>query len=66
MRTLPLSVRLPQDVAIALKKAAIADTRSTSSMMEKILTDWLREHGYLSQDGVDPVEPPAKTRQKRK
>lgn len=47
MRTHPLSVRLPLDVKAALERAAAADLRSQSSMVEKILTEWLRQNGYL-------------------
>ncbi len=31
----------------ALDKAAADDSRSLNNMIEKILTDWLRERGYL-------------------
>jgi hypothetical protein len=34
-------------VKVALEKAAAADSRSTSSMIEKIVTDWLKKRGHL-------------------
>jgi hypothetical protein len=43
----PTSVRLPPEVKAALEKAAAADTRSLSSMIEKIVTDWLKKRGHL-------------------
>lgn len=46
-KTLPVSFRLPPEKKEALAKAAADDSRSLSSMMEVILTDWLRERGYL-------------------
>lgn len=49
MNKLPsLGIRIPQDTKDALEKAAKDDLRSVSSMVEKIITDWLREKGYLS------------------
>jgi len=43
----PVSFRLPAAKKAALEKAAVDDTRSVSSMIEKILTDWLKANGYL-------------------
>ena len=47
MKPVSTSVRLPDDVKAALASAAADDTRSQSSMIEKILTDWLKAKGYL-------------------
>ena len=47
MKTYTLGVRLKEEMRIALEKAAEDDTRSTSSMVEKIIKDWLQEKGYL-------------------
>lgn len=41
-KTAPVSVRLPPEIKAALERAAKADTRSLSSLIEKILTDWLK------------------------
>lgn len=46
-KTTPVSVRLPPEVKAALDEAAGRDTRSISSMIEKVLTDWLRGQGLL-------------------
>jgi len=46
-KTTPLGVRLEPDTKAALEKAAEADRRSLSSMIDKILTDWLKKSGYL-------------------
>ena len=46
-RTAPVGLRLYPSVKAALEAAAAADSRPMASMAEKILTDWLRERGYL-------------------
>ena len=46
-KTPSLGVRLQPKVKTALQQAAEADIRSLSSMVEKILTEWLRAKGYL-------------------
>jgi len=46
-KPLPTSLRLDPKIKKALEKAAEADSRSMSNMIEKILTDWLRERGFL-------------------
>ena len=49
-KSIPISFRLPPEIKIALEKAAKDDTRSVSSLMEKLVTDWLRDKGYLQND----------------
>lgn len=46
-KSLPVSFRLPSEVKAAAEKAAKDDTRSLSSYVEKLLTEHLREKGYL-------------------
>ncbi len=46
-KTTPLGIRLEPDVREALTRAAKDDARSISSLIAKILSDWLRERGYL-------------------
>lgn len=46
-KPMPVSVRLPANVKAAAERAAAADTRSLSSLIEKLLTDFLRKNGYL-------------------
>jgi hypothetical protein len=43
----PLGVRLEPDTKAALEKAAADDRRSISSMIDRILIEWLRANGYL-------------------
>ena len=44
----PLGARITPELKDALAKAAKDDMRSMTGMLEKILTEWLREHGYLN------------------
>jgi hypothetical protein len=46
-----LGVRVPSPIKEALKRAAVEDARSVSSLVEKILGDWLRERGYMKKGG---------------
>lgn len=46
-KTNQMAVRLPPAVKDALVRAAAADTRTMSSLVEKILTDWLKSHGFM-------------------
>jgi hypothetical protein len=46
-KTPSLGVRVQPDTKAALDKAAKDDLRSVSSLIEKILVEWLREKGYL-------------------
>jgi hypothetical protein len=45
--TVPTSVRFEPKVKAALDKAAKADDRTTSSLLQKIVSEWLREKGFL-------------------
>jgi len=44
-----LAFRVNPEIKDALEKAATADDRSVSSLVERILRDWLRASGYLPQ-----------------
>jgi hypothetical protein len=46
-RSAPLGLRVLPSVKKALEKAANADNRPVASLVEKIVTEWLREEGYL-------------------
>jgi hypothetical protein len=46
-KTEALSVRVPAAVKKAVEKASKDDHRSAASLVEKIVTEWLREKGYL-------------------
>lgn len=43
----PVSFRLLPDVKAALEKAAQDDSRSVSSLLNKLVSEWLREQEYL-------------------
>jgi hypothetical protein len=45
-RSKPLGFRIRDDIKAALERAAGDDSRSMSSLIVKVLTDWLIEHGY--------------------
>jgi hypothetical protein len=40
-------IRVPPPIKAALGSAAKADVRSIASLVEKIVTDWLRTNRYL-------------------
>ena len=52
-RTNPLGVRVQPDIKAALERAAAADDRSVSSLVERILRAWLIERGHLAQPAAD-------------
>ena len=43
-----MSFRLLPATKRALGRAAAEDSRSVSSFLEKLVTDWLRANGYLA------------------
>ena len=51
VKTHPLSFRVEGEIKIALEKAAAADDRSVSSLVERVLKEWLRGKGYLAKEG---------------
>ena len=46
-RHIATSVRFEPAVKAAIDKAAREDTRSTSSLIQKVMADWLKANGYL-------------------
>lgn len=46
-RTAALGLRIFPSVKDALERAAADDSRPVASLVEKIVSDWLRERGYL-------------------
>ncbi len=52
-RSAPISFRIEPELKEALERAAKEDMRSVSSMVEKVLTTWLREKGYLSEGSAE-------------
>ncbi len=47
VKTPSLGIRVKPETKTALEAAAKDDMRSVSSLIEKVLTEWLREKGYL-------------------
>lgn len=43
----PMSFRVKPSTKAALEKAAEDDSRSVSSLIEKILVEWLKRRSYL-------------------
>jgi hypothetical protein len=43
----PLGFRVADDVKAGLQRAAAADDRSVSSLVERVLRAWLTEHGHM-------------------
>lgn len=60
-RTVPTSMRLAPDIKAALERAAVADDRSVSSMVERILRAWLIEKGHIAAT-APPGKPPPKAK----
>jgi hypothetical protein len=56
-KTHSLGVRLQPAVKAALERAAKEDMRSLSSLIEKILTEWLRQRGYLPAASTEVTTP---------
>ncbi|MER9840131.1 hypothetical protein NKJ59_02575 [Mesorhizobium australicum] len=53
VKTSPLGFRIEPEVKDALERAAKEDMRSVSSMVEKILTIYLRDKGYLPKGAAE-------------
>lgn len=46
-KTATLNLRIDPELKEAADRAAAEDHRSLTSLIEKLLSDWLREKGYL-------------------
>jgi len=46
-KTAALAFRIDAKTKAALEKAAQSDSRSVSSLVDKIITEWLRDNSYL-------------------
>lgn len=46
-KTSTVQIRIQPSLKEAAEKAAKDDTRSLSSLIEKVLTDFLKQNGYL-------------------
>jgi hypothetical protein len=47
MKDAAISIRVSAEVKSAAEKAAAADNRSTASLLEKLLKDFLKKRGLL-------------------
>jgi hypothetical protein len=52
IKTPSLGIRVQPETKVALERAAKDDLRSVSSLIEKILVEWLRAKGYLPPPGL--------------
>ena len=50
-----LSLRIDPQLKDLASKAAADDHRSLTSLIEKLLADYLRDHGYLPRPGDPPA-----------
>jgi len=48
VRSAPLGFRIEPELKAALEKAAAAEGRSVSNLVERVLKAWLIEKGFLS------------------
>ena len=48
-RTSQISFKITPDLKGALEAAASADSRSVSSLVMKVLTDWAKTNGHLNE-----------------
>ncbi len=46
-RTASIGVRVEPDLKEAAEKAAKDDHRTVASLIEKVLTEWLQQNGYM-------------------
>src|SRR5262245_46879996 len=50
-KTAQVNLRIAPSLKAAAEKAAAADHRSLTSLVEKLLADYCREHGFLTDKG---------------
>ena len=49
-KTAQVNLRFMPELKAAVEQAAADDKRSLTNLVEKVLTDWLEERGYLKPD----------------
>jgi hypothetical protein len=57
LKTAQINLRISRDLAEAARRAAAADARTLTSLVEKLLGDFVRDRGYLP-----AIEPPKPTK----
>jgi hypothetical protein len=50
LKTATLNLRISPQLKAVAEKAAADDHRSLTSLIEKLLSEWLRERGYLPKE----------------
>ena len=55
-----LSLRLSDEEAEALRRAAVDDKRPAAALVRAVLTTWLEERGYLPAGGTESPPKPAR------
>jgi hypothetical protein len=50
VKTQPLGFRVEPEIKEGLERAAKADGRSVSNLIERILRAWLEENGHISKE----------------
>lgn len=53
-KTYPIGTRLEPEEMDALSRAAVADDRSVSALMRRIIADWLRTNEWLDPPATIP------------
>jgi uncharacterized protein (DUF1778 family) len=56
-----LTIRIPSDTKAALRRAAEADDRSVSSMVLRIVREWLRAHDPITSQKMRGMRARART-----
>ncbi len=53
LKTATLNLRISPQLKAAAEKAAADDHRSLTSLIEKLLSEWLRGRGYMPSDSKE-------------
>ena len=51
-RTASIGIRVEPDLKDAAERAAKDDRRTVASLIEKVLTEWLEQNGYMQKPAV--------------
>ena len=66
IKTAQIALRMKPDLKAVAEKAAKADHRSLTSLVEKLLTEYCRAKGYLVERGLAAGEPPTPKKTRRR
>ena len=56
-KSAPLNIYVMPELKDAAERAAAADQRSLTSLIEKLLTDYCQAHGFLPAPSAKPKRP---------